>query len=200
MNAMKIMVESGNMARFEWLKKNLSWYIQKNERTVTAMVATSGVRSALERCVRESFPLSTLTFSAAVRHCDMDTIIWLRDMKCPWDLETHHEAINRGDIDIIKWLCDNGCPWNTTSCAIAAKKNTPIVLEILKKRGCPWDEDTCTVALLYENQEVYDWARQKGCPYRRELPADITKETYERRFKRKRNTLCETNITRSIRT
>jgi hypothetical protein len=47
---------------------------------------------------------------------NLDMMIYLRSIGCPWSSETSFRAAYRGHSHLFRWLCENGCPVDHVEC------------------------------------------------------------------------------------
>ena len=99
-------------------------------------------------------------------------------------------AVEGNQMDFIIKLISVGCPYDRWSCAHAAKHGFFHILQYLRENGCPWDGWTCAYAARANNLEILEWSIKNGCPFdeesyqfalRENLHPDIRKWIQENR-------------------
>ena len=118
-----------------------------------------------------SFPFKVSSKSAqycnaAARGGSIETLVWFRKRKHPWDKHTCAAAAeggSEGHLEILHYLRKVGpysyyrhkgppCPWDELTCIKAAEGGHVHVLEFLRKMECPWDGVKCSEAAARKGQ------------------------------------------------
>jgi hypothetical protein len=105
----------------------------------------------------------------------------LRSIECDWGADTCERATTGGYLDTLRWLRDNGCPWNVREVSIAAAYfGYTSILDYLEEQGEVLDAELLTDALYKAGSgnelQVAQWLRQRGA----EWPAVLYHSKYDK--------------------
>jgi hypothetical protein len=106
---------------------------------------------------------------------NLELLTWLRQQKCPWNVQTANALAARGDLQTLKWAKKNKCPWDKSTAAYAAASGNLDLLKWMRKVGCPWDARVCLAAAQKRYWTLLRWAKENGCLWTLEA-YEITKE------------------------
>ncbi len=73
------------------------------------------------------------TCSSASYGGNLETLIYLRSIGCPWDDETVELAASRGHIAIVMWAIRNNCDWNHLAVSAAAMGGHLNIIKWIRK-------------------------------------------------------------------
>jgi hypothetical protein len=101
----------------------------------------------------------------AARYGHLETLKWLREVRCPWDEYTCTYAAKGGHLECLQWLRRQNCPWNEGACSVAARGGHLEVLKWLREEACPRNESTFGSAAEYGCLEILQWLYDNHCPW-----------------------------------
>jgi len=125
-------------------------------------------------------------FAAAAFKGQLEGLIWLRGIECPFDGRSYLEAVrgqewimqydiprtprlgpeyaDDADIHLMTWLKENGCPWSAETCSLVAHTGNLKALKWMRENGCSWDSRCIAAAKEIGNAEMLQWLIENGCP------------------------------------
>jgi hypothetical protein len=110
-NACNMAVYNNNMRILKFLvKKNYPW----NKKIYNLAAERGNIRMLqfLSNIASRdlSFPWwDEKTTLIAAKNNNFETLKWLRNKRCPWNVEVIYAALECGNIDMVNWCIDNGC-------------------------------------------------------------------------------------------
>jgi hypothetical protein len=128
------------------LPKDIWIEILKRTDNITNTMCLFVSKSFREMCDRKSAirKRDICTLSAELGY--LEVLIWSRENRCYWNLDTCSQAALGGQLEVLKWCRENGYPWNHGTCSAAARGGHVEVLKYLRENGCPWDRYTSLAA------------------------------------------------------
>jgi hypothetical protein len=95
---------------------------------------------------------------------------YLRSIDCAWDAATCERATAGGHLDTLCWLRDNGCPWNVREvCTTAASGGFTNILDYVVEQGEVLNAELLTDALNRASSNsklpAAQWLRQRGAQW-----------------------------------
>jgi hypothetical protein len=101
----------------------------------------------------------------------------LRSVGCDWNDDTCSHTVVCGHLDTLRWLREHGCPWNVRQiCMRAADSGYIDILDFVIEQGEVIDAELLTDALNMAgagNQlHAAQWLRQHGAEWPTELGYD----------------------------
>ena len=100
---------------------------------------------------------------SAARHGNIQSLQYLRSVRCVWDEETCAKAALNGHLNVLQWCREHDCPWDKWTCHYAAMNGHLNVLKWCREHRCPWDEETYR-RVVNRHPHIVQWCRENGCP------------------------------------
>jgi hypothetical protein len=168
-----------HMHILEWIFELLEWYqAQQNaaaaqdrmtnfgkESMFVAMASRHGNLSMVKFLIDKGFEYRhTVVTQAAAASGNLEVLMYLRSLDCPWSETIYLAAAAKGHLEILKWAESHGCPWdNSDLFPAAAKSSNRDVYQWLHDRQCPFKEEVSFVdACECGNFEFIKFARANG--------------------------------------
>ena len=106
----------------------------------------------------------TVVTQAAAASGNLELLIYLRSLDCPWSETIYLAAAAEGHLEILKWAESHGCPWdNSDLFPAAAKSSNRDVYQWLLDRQCPFKEEfSLNNAVKLGKFEFLKFARANG--------------------------------------
>jgi hypothetical protein len=137
---------TGQLAALQHLRsKGCDW----NDESIPCYAAASGSMELVEWLLQQDdieFDAEALAFAVGVGQSAM--VERLRATGCEWDEEFCRQAVIHRAIDTLRWLREQGCPWDVTELyELAACNNQTDILAYVAEQGELPDAGAMAVAL-----------------------------------------------------
>ena len=135
------------------------------ESMLVAKASRHGNLSMVKFLIDKGFEYKhTVVTQTAAASGNLDVLMYLRSLDCPWSETIYLAAAEHGHLDILKWAESHNCPWdNSDLFPAAAKGSNRDVYQWLLDRQCPFKEEVSfTVACECGNFEFIKFARANG--------------------------------------
>jgi hypothetical protein len=91
----------------------------------------------------------------------------LRSLGCEWGADACSHAAECGHFETLRWLRENACPWDVRQiCTHAARNGSTDILDYVLEQGEVLDAELLTAALnnagIYDELLAAQWLRQRG--------------------------------------
>jgi ankyrin repeat protein len=136
-----------------------------NESMKVARASRHGNLSMVKFLIDKGFEYRhTVVTQAAAASGNLEVLIYLRSLDCPWSETIYLAAAAEGHLEILKWAESHGCPWdNSDLFPAAAQSSNRDVYQWLHDRQCPFKEEVSFhVACECGNFEFIKFARANG--------------------------------------
>ena len=161
----------------EWIFQSLEWYETQQpaaidrennfgkESMFVARASRHGNLSMVKFLIDKGFEyMHTVVTQAAAASGNLDVLMYLRSLDCPWSETIYLAAAAEGHLEILKWAESHGCPWdNSDLFPAAAKSSNRDVYQWLLDRQCPFKEEfSLNNAIKLGKFEFLKFARANG--------------------------------------
>lgn len=160
--------KQGNINLLKWINKHKHKYIHGAQffynPLVLAGAASSGNISILEYLLSENCLLHESVCESAAEYNQYDTLLWLRNKKCPWNKHTLLAAAKSGNLDMFKYIDQNGLPIYEFAAddiymAAGASGNIQILQYIYDSTLSTLD-DLCHCCVYHGNFDAVKWCHE----------------------------------------
>lgn len=124
------------------------------------------VKYYYEHCRQSDDKLTTEVFSMAAISGNMELIIYLHDLKCPWNEQVLEKAVKYGHTKIVKYLYENGCPYSIDCSIIAASNGFLDIIMYFNNNNCHIINDVCEATVLMKRHACFKYFTQNIRKYR----------------------------------
>lgn len=69
----------------------------------------------LEWAKTKGYILSTRACEGEAGNGNLETLKWLTENRCEWDLKTCVEVVRNGRLAVLEWFKENGGEWNQST-------------------------------------------------------------------------------------
>jgi hypothetical protein len=122
-----------------------------NESMKVARASRHGNLSMVKFLIDKGFEYRhTVVTQAAAASGNLEVLIYLRSLDCPWSETIYLAAAAEGHLEILKWAESHGCPWDNSDLFPAAAKSS--------------------------NRDVYQWLLDRQCPFKEEVSFHVACE------------------------
>ena len=135
------------------------------ESMLVAKASRHGNLSMVKFLIDKGFEyMHTVVTQAASASGNLEVLMYLRSLDCPWSETIYLAAAEHGHLEILKWAESHGCPWdNSDLFPAAAKSSNRDVYQWLHDRQCPFKEEfSLNIAVKSGNFEFIKFARANG--------------------------------------
>jgi hypothetical protein len=157
-----------HMHILEWISETLIWAPQTEWDRTTNLVARAsrnGNLSMVKLLIAKGFEYRHTVFTqAAAASGNLEVLMYLRSLDCPWSETIYLAAAEHGHLEILQWAESHNCPWdNSDLFPAAAKSSNRDVYQWLLDRQCPFKEEVSFhFACDRGNFEFIKFARANG--------------------------------------
>jgi hypothetical protein len=141
----------------------LEWIFESLERYETQQPAAKD---------RENyFGKESMLVARASRHGNLSMVKFLIDMDFEYMHTVVTQAASAsGNLEVLMYLRSLDCPWSETIYIAAAEHGHLEILKWAESHGCPWDNsDLFPAAAKSSNRDVYQWLLDRQCPFKEEF-------------------------------
>jgi hypothetical protein len=133
---------------------------------VTRAAAMNGSVAMLQCLMQQGCVLSTETVGVAARSGHLETVRFLHESGCPWDVDTIcADAVKMGSIELLQYLKQQRCAFTADVMRAAALKDDLHMCQYLYAEQCPWTKSATEAAARCRHVDTLRWLLQQGCPY-----------------------------------
>jgi hypothetical protein len=135
------------------------------ESMLVAKASRHGNLSMVKFLIDKGFEyMHTVVTQAAAASGNLDVLIYLRSLDCPWSETIYIAAAEHGHLEILKWAESHGCPWDNSDLFPAAAKssNRDVYQWLLDRQFAFKEEVSFHVACECGNFEFIKFARANG--------------------------------------
>lgn len=93
------------------------------------VAASAGHFDAMWFLLAHGFQPTPLLAATAAQNGNLQVLMELRVIGCPWDENCTYQAAATGSLRVLKWSVMRGCPWYTTACLRAAQTGGHVATE-----------------------------------------------------------------------
>lgn len=172
--------------------------LQPEYRINFAILAKMGINIIQWLLDNHQATFSTGNCCLTAKEGDLETLRYLHDQGCPWDIRTTIEAIYGGRIDCFLYARANDCPvpeesqrmylaassslhmlqhlreegdeWEANTLCAAVSSGQLHILRYMHESGCPWHEGVCAFAARGGYLECLQYLHEHGCPWDPHVP------------------------------
>ena len=121
------------------------------ESMLVAKASRHGNLSMVKFLIDKGFEyMHTVVTQAASASGNLEVLMYLRSLDCPWSETIYLAAAEHGHLEILKWAESHGCPWDNSDLFPAAAKSS--------------------------NRDVYQWLLDRQCPFKEEVSFHVACE------------------------
>ena len=157
--ACKAAAKGGHLDLFKWILERTSNCDPEKCATRAAKVGHLHIVRWLQQDA-----LTESVCAAAAHGNQLETLMWLRFKKCPWDAETTRRAADRGHLKILEYCQREACPWTSETVFWAARKGRFEALAFLLEKGCPYTSSASTAAAESGHFDCLKLLFDNNCP------------------------------------
>jgi hypothetical protein len=116
--------------------------------------------------------MCSANLSSTTSSINMDMILFLHSVGCPWSIEAVHTIACKGTVQQLQWLYENGCPLPTPSTGHHVVKSHDSLPKLMwlgqLQRESEFDERTMVFAVRRGDFASIKYLRSRGCPWNAE--------------------------------
>jgi len=147
-------------------------YIKRELKTFYKVLASKNNIEFLEFLYGIFKKVDNKAISIALKHGYKDVIIWACNKMVPLCPEYCDMAAISGDLDLLVWIREIGCPWNENVIYSTCKGGNILMLEYIRKQWkkypdlvLPFNSDMVYLTAEYNHLNLMKYLISDGCPY-----------------------------------
>jgi hypothetical protein len=146
----------------EWIFESFKWY----------EIILMELKGDLDREIH--FKFETMMVARASRHGNLSMVKLLIAKGFEYrHTDVTQAAAASGNLEVLMYLRSLDCPWSETIYLAAAEHGHLEILQWAESHNCPWDNsDLFPAAAKSSNMDVYQWVHDRQCPFKKEFSLD----------------------------